>query len=252
MRNHRSWLVFGITLIVLVVMGQTEVCRTLGQGGDPRKTNTNSGTTTPKKKTTAKKTPARRTTRSTTSGSKSTPTEPVTNSSPPITNTEPELWEAIRNSADVQDFKDYLQAFPSGAHAVIARTKIRQLEAAKSTPTTNPSTTNRSTANLSLPNRRTNQTGIEFVLIPPGSFAMGSTNGEADEKPVHQVTINYSFYMGKYEVTQAQWQSVMGSDPSNFKDCANCPVEQVSWGDAQQFINKLNESNDGFKYRLPT
>jgi formylglycine-generating enzyme required for sulfatase activity len=98
-----------------------------------------------------------------------------------------------------------------------------------------------------------NQQGIEMVWIPTGSFMMGSTNGGADEKPAHQVTINYSFYIGKYEVTQAQWQSVMGNNPSNFKDCGgNCPVEQVSWDDAQNFINKLNESNDGFRYRLPT
>jgi formylglycine-generating enzyme required for sulfatase activity len=82
---------------------------------------------------------------------------------------------------------------------------------------------------------------------------MGSTNGGTDEKPVHGVTINYSFYMGKYEVSQAQWQAVMGNNPANFKDCGgNCPVEQVSWDDAQSFINKLNESNDGFRYRLPT
>jgi formylglycine-generating enzyme required for sulfatase activity len=82
---------------------------------------------------------------------------------------------------------------------------------------------------------------------------MGSTNGGNWEKPAHQVTIDYSFYMGKYEVTQAQWQSVMGNNPSNFKDCGgNCPVEQVSWDDAQNFVNKLNEGNDGFRYRLPT
>ena len=90
------------------------------------------------------------------------------------------------------------------------------------------------------------------MRIQPGSFMMGSTNGEADEKPVHQVTINYSFYMGKYEVTQAQWQAVMGENPSNFKDCANCPVEQVSWDDTQKFIQRLNGMNDGYTYRLPT
>lgn len=82
---------------------------------------------------------------------------------------------------------------------------------------------------------------------------MGSTNGQMDQQPVHQVTINYSFYMGKYEVTQAQWQAVMGKNPSIFKDCGgNCPVESVSWDDAQGFINKLNEMGDGFTYRLPT
>ena len=99
---------------------------------------------------------------------------------------------------------------------------------------------------------KTDSVTMHLVEIPPGSFCMGSTDGSADEKPVHQVTINYSFYLGKYEVTQAQWQAVMGSNPSTFKDCANCPVEQVSWDDAQNFINKLNEGNDGFRYRLPT
>jgi formylglycine-generating enzyme required for sulfatase activity len=99
---------------------------------------------------------------------------------------------------------------------------------------------------------------IELVKIAPGSFMMGSTKGsvltggEVNEKPVHQVTINYSFYMGKYEVTQAQWQAVMGNNPSLFKDCGNCPVEQVSWNDAQEFIEKLNPMNDGYTYRLPT
>ena len=82
---------------------------------------------------------------------------------------------------------------------------------------------------------------------------MGSNNGNDDQRPVHRVTIRAAFYIGKYEVTQTQWQAVMGSNPSNFKDCGgNCPVEQVSWNDAQNFIDKLNENNDGFRYRLPT
>jgi TonB family protein len=104
----------------------------------------------------------------------------------------------------------------------------------------------------STPSFRPTNPGIELVRISSGTFMMGSTNGETDEKPAHQVTTNYSFYIGKYEVTQAQWQSVMGNNPSYFKDCANCPVEQVSWDDAQNFIKRLNESNDGFRYRLPT
>jgi len=98
---------------------------------------------------------------------------------------------------------------------------------------------------------------LEMVEIPKGSFCMGSNDGEANEKPVHQVTINYSFYVGKYEVTQGQWQAVMGSNPSSFKGdlvepFIKLPVEQVSWEDAQNFINKLNDGNDGFTYRLPT
>ena len=98
-----------------------------------------------------------------------------------------------------------------------------------------------------------NGIGMELVLVPAGSFKMGSPNGESHENPVHDVTISQAFYMGKYEVTQAQWQAVMGSNPSNFKDCGgNCPVENVSWDDAQNFINKLNARGDGFSYRLPT
>lgn len=62
----------------------------------------------------------------------------------------------------------------------------------------------------------------------------------------------YGFYIGKYEVTQAQWQAVMGNNPSHFRNCDNCPVESVSWNDAQEFLDKLNDRNDGFRYRLPT
>lgn len=103
-----------------------------------------------------------------------------------------------------------------------------------------------------MPHTRTNQTGIEFVLIPPGSFMMGSASSDS-EKPVHQVTINHSFDMSKYEVTQTQWQAVMGNNPSKHQDCGgDCPVESVSWDDAQKFIQRLNRMNDGYIYRLPT
>ncbi len=94
---------------------------------------------------------------------------------------------------------------------------------------------------------------LEMLEIPAGSFCMGSNDGSSDEKPVHRVTLRQPFYMGKYEVTQAQWRSVMGSNPSLNEACGgNCPVEQVSWDKAQNFINKLNDNNDGFTYRLPT
>jgi formylglycine-generating enzyme required for sulfatase activity len=99
---------------------------------------------------------------------------------------------------------------------------------------------------------RKNIIGMELVWIPPGSFMMGSESGEADEKPVHRVTISQGFWMGKYEVTQSQYESVMGTNPSNFKGCAECPVEQVSWDDAKAFVSKLNAKNDGLTYRLPS
>ena len=91
----------------------------------------------------------------------------------------------------------------------------------------------------------------EMVVIPAGTFQMGSNNGDSYEQPVHSVNIR-QFAIGKTEVTQAQWQAVMGSNPSEFKSCgSDCPVENVSWDDAQLFIQKLN-ANTGKQYRLPT
>ena len=92
------------------------------------------------------------------------------------------------------------------------------------------------------PTTHTNSIGMKFVRIPAGTFQMGSDNGDSDEKPVHTVRITKPFYLGKYEVTQGEWEDVMGSIPSNFKNCGRtCPVEKVSWNDAQEFIKKLNE-----------
>jgi len=82
---------------------------------------------------------------------------------------------------------------------------------------------------------------------------MGSPTGEEDpdEWPVHSVTIERAYYLGKYEVTQEQWSEVMGSNPSYFKG-ENRPVEKVSWNDIQEFIKKLNEIESTNKYRLPS
>ncbi|MBI3814804.1 MAG: formylglycine-generating enzyme family protein [Nitrospinae bacterium] len=82
---------------------------------------------------------------------------------------------------------------------------------------------------------------MELFYVKGGCFQMGDTfgDGENDEKPVHEVCID-DFYMGKYEVTQRQWTGIMGSNPSKFENCDDCPVEKVSWDDAQEFINKLN------------
>jgi formylglycine-generating enzyme required for sulfatase activity len=96
---------------------------------------------------------------------------------------------------------------------------------------------------------------IDMIFVQGGTFTMGctaeqGTDCEGDEKPAHTVTLS-SFSIGKYEVTQAQWEAVMGSNPSYFKGCANCPVEYVSWNDVQDFISKLN-AKTGRTYRLPT
>ncbi len=98
----------------------------------------------------------------------------------------------------------------------------------------------------------TNSIHMEFVLVPAGTFKMGSATGDADERPVHQVTISKAFYLGKYEVTQGQWQAVMGTNPSAFPGDPNRPVDQVSWNEAQVFINKLNAMEGVKLYRLPT
>src|SRR4029077_15034811 len=103
----------------------------------------------------------------------------------------------------------------------------------------------------------TNELGMEFVRVPSGEFQMGCSEGakpnecSKDEKPRHRVQITKAFEIGKTEVTQKQWQAVMGSDPSRYKG-DSLPVEQVSFQDAQAFIVKLNARNDGFLYRLPT
>jgi len=91
------------------------------------------------------------------------------------------------------------------------------------------------------------ETCPEMVVIPSGSFKMGG-KGSSKEKPVHEVKIGYSFAVGKYEVTQAEWEAVMGKNPSEFKG-ARKPVENVSWEDAKSFVKKLSEQT-GKEYRL--
>ncbi|MBU4486442.1 MAG: SUMF1/EgtB/PvdO family nonheme iron enzyme [Candidatus Delongbacteria bacterium] len=87
----------------------------------------------------------------------------------------------------------------------------------------------------------------DFIFVQGGTFQMGGT--ESDEKPVHSVTVG-DFYIGKYEVTQAQYQAVMGKNPSNFKG-DNLPVESVTWNDAVEYCRKLSQK-EGVTYRLPT
>lgn len=113
----------------------------------------------------------------------------------------------------------------------------------------------------------TNSIGMKFVLIPAGTFKMGShvspeevakeygggAEWSEDEQPLHDVTLSNPFYMLTTEVTQWQWKKVMGNNPSRFKSCGDdCPVEGVAWEDAQGFVRKLNSMEGTDKYRLPT
>ena len=94
---------------------------------------------------------------------------------------------------------------------------------------------------------------LEMVLIPAGKFMMGSPaseKGRFNRETQHEVTLTKPFYMGKYEVTQEQWESVMGDNPSSRTKGAKIPVTNVSWEDCQEFIKKLNASTKG-GYRLP-
>jgi formylglycine-generating enzyme required for sulfatase activity len=105
---------------------------------------------------------------------------------------------------------------------------------------------------------------LNMVPIAPGTFQMGSTAGNSDEQPVRQVTLTAPFWMGKYEVTQAQYQAVMGSNPStfqgaNYPNAAQRPVELVSWNNAVGYCHALTASEQaagrvppGYQFRLPT
>ena len=106
--------------------------------------------------------------------------------------------------------------------------------------------------NITIPVK--NGINIDMVRVEAGTFTMGATAEMEDpndnEKPTHRVTLTHDYYIGKYEVTQALWQTVMGNNPSMFKG-DNLPVEQVSWDDCQEFISKLNRIT-GKMFRLPT
>ena len=101
----------------------------------------------------------------------------------------------------------------------------------------------------------TNSLGQTFILLPAGTFIMGSPSDEPGrygvEGPQHQVTLTQPFYMQQTEVTQAQWEAVMGNNPSYFPGCPTCPVEMVSWDDVQTYISYMNARGEG-TYSLPT
>lgn len=166
-------------------------------------------------------------------------------------------WQEVDGLKTVAAYEAYLLRYPEGEFARLARLRLKDLGIA--------SPGSRLT--------KKNSIGIEFIWIPSGDFVMGSSEAEinqawnfcrtilatcdralwAVEGPQRSVTISRGFWLGKFEVTQGQWQAVMGTNPSKYSNCgADCPVEQVSWLDVQEFIAKLNAQDDGLLYSLPS
>lgn len=203
-------------------------------------------------------------------------------------NADNEAWDIASQTGSNASYKTYLQAFPNGRFIGLAKARLKKLQndipaqeeaAAWKTVQTSedskivqsfidkyPGSSHLATALQKLAAIRKAEANIpnsgtvfrdcpdcpDMVVIPAGGFEMGSNNGESNEKPVHHVTIAKPFSIGQTEVTQGQWQAIMGSNPSNFDNCGNtCPVEKVSWDDAKEFIRKLNDKT-GKKYHLPS
>jgi len=101
-----------------------------------------------------------------------------------------------------------------------------------------------------------NSLGMTFVYIEAGSYTMGSPSdepGRDSDETQHYVTLSKGYFIQTTEVTQGQWREIMGGNPSHFSNCGDdCPVEQVSWYDTQDFIEQLNQEEHSHTYRLPT
>ncbi len=173
------------------------------------------------------------------------PPQASTQTAAPVTDKALELsfWKSIQDSTNPKSFEAYLATYPDGQFAALSRVKIEELTPRPAQPAVGtyltPGKTFKDCADCP-----------EMVVIPSGSFRMGDLAGDgySREKPVHRVTIPRPFAVGKYEVTQAEWRAVMGSNPSRFKGDRN-PVEMVSWDDAKDFVRKLS-AKTGKTYRL--
>ena len=184
-------------------------------------------------------------------------------------------WEITRKADSKTAYEAFISKYGDSPYAQDARDRIAAIEDAASDKLTadkpnadkpnadkptesKPAVYNEPAAPPS-PNRSAAIQKLEtdMVSVTGGTFTMGwqsgrDGSGDSDEKPAHDVTLR-NFSIGRYEVTQAQWRAVMGSDPPELynKGCDQCPVERVSWNDIQDFLKKLN-SLTGKRYRLPT
>ncbi|MFO1041724.1 MAG: SUMF1/EgtB/PvdO family nonheme iron enzyme [Planctomycetaceae bacterium] len=194
---------------------------------------------------------------------------------------------AYRHAADPKHRDDHL-GFRVSLSIDAVKEQLAQKAAATPKPAIAPFDAQQARAHqeawakhLDVPVEYTNNIGMKFVLIPPGEFMMGSTQKDIDamlvtaandtdwqnyirvEGPQHRVVLTNPFYLGMHEVTQSQYQQVMGANPSHFSltgagkatmvsvDSGTHPVEMVTWNDSLAFCSKLNSEN-GSGYRLPT
>ncbi len=164
---------------------------------------------------------------------------------PPAVDHDLIAWQSAEKCGTAACFGAYLEDYPKGRYARMARARLKPEPSPPPPPTA---------SSAPAPVERPRQSfEPELVSITGGCFQMGSPESESDrdsDERQHRVCVE-NFAIGKYEVTQKQWQVVMGSNPSDFKGCADCPVENVSWNDVQDYLEKLNQRT-GQRYRLPT
>jgi formylglycine-generating enzyme required for sulfatase activity len=204
---------------------------------------------------------------------------------PVVADAESSLWEVIERANTIRDYEAYLAEYPQGRFAALAKTRVKALieeklaqeEAAlwKAVELTGkkedlqaylakfPEGRNAPTASARLAAilKFEAETAVgrifsdcptcpELVILPPGAFDMGSSDGDQSEQPMRRVNIE-KFAIGRFEVTQAQWKAIMGQNPSRFVGCDECPVEMVSWDEARSFVLALSVKT-GRDYRLPS
>ena len=154
---------------------------------------------------------------------------------------EEQSWQQAEKGNTIASFRKYNSLYPNGKYSKQAADRIKELLMPPDLKSSNPRSA------------YTNTIGMEFVLVEKGNFIMGNPDADddSDESPSRNVNISKPFYIGKFEVTQKNWVDIMGTNPSIVKG-DNRPVENISWTDIQQFINKLNQEEGHNRYRLPT
>jgi formylglycine-generating enzyme required for sulfatase activity len=168
------------------------------------------------------------------------------------------FWSDSKAAGNKDGFDAYLESYPRGRYVGLAKALIARLTTGPANPVSQPFTHSTTPANLGATQSPQLQLVTaakdcaecpEMVAIPTGSFVMGSQDGPISEQPEHRVSVR-AFSISKYEITQAQWSAMMGSNPSRFKGPA-LPVENVSWDDVKEYLRRLN-AKTGKNYRLPT